>query len=351
MSICLKKNIRRIQRPLAIPNVWVFQLILTKINSKVTLLFFNVDLFIAVVTDTTVNESSWTPNSNCYQPCTPYPSYTELTPISSGTSPPHTRKFDPSDNFETLKIWFQLTQIYFFVAPAISEQQYHHHYHHYHHHRDFVDHANNSCFRLGTTNLANTNDTTGDIVSNPSNSQLCQYSSQNAAHLRYDTATSSSANPTYWSLDSASNPISAPPTSPPSNFQNQNCYSNYYTSSGSIMATTPTTPASQNNPYFNAVPPPPPVVVYPHLYSTVNQNQIHLHLHHTDLNRPMEQYADELTNVLSGAGGPTRNIEIGASSPISQPSSDETNAITRYGKRQGSNESVWRPYTDPVQHW
>lgn len=87
----------------------------------------------------------------------------------------------------------------------------------------------------------------------------------------------------------------------------------------------------QNNPYLNPVPvpvpppPPPPaapaaMLVYPHhLYSTVNQNQIHLHVHHTDLNKSVEQY----TNVASVVG----SITAAEAEP-----------------EQNDSVSVWRPY-------
>lgn len=61
----------------------------------------------------------------------------------------------------------------------------------------------------------------------------------------------------------------------------------------------------------------PPVVLYPHVYSTVNQNQIHLHLHGTD---KLEQYLSSAENGLtisSARGG----IEIGIST------SDNPNVI------------------------
>ena len=61
-----------------------------------------------------------------------------------------------------------------------------------------------------------------------------------------------------------------------------NNYPNYYTS-------TTSNPSGGSNPgppppqaptqYLSNTAPPPTMVLYPHLYSTVNQNQIHLHLH------------------------------------------------------------------------
>ena len=120
----------------------------------------------------------------------------------------------------------------------------------------------------------------------------------------------------------------------------------------------------QNNPYLNPVPvvppvPPPPaapapatMVLYPHLYSTVNQNQIHLHVHHTDLNRSVEQYADDVAATVVGSNnltitGASRSIEIGILPQSNQTTVEEQNdiVITRYNDRQQSNDlPVWRPY-------
>lgn len=51
---------------------------------------------------------------------------------------------------------------------------------------------------------------------------------------------------------------------------------------------------------------PPTMVLYPHVYSTVNQNQIHLHLHGSD---KLEQYlSSENSLTISSARG---GIEIG----------------------------------------
>lgn len=106
----------------------------------------------------------------------------------------------------------------------------------------------------------------------------------------------------------------------------------------------------QSNPYLNPVPAPPPVVLYPHLYSTVNQNQIHLHLHHSDLNKPVEQYADDVATVVGNSNltitGGSRGIEIGIAPSSNQTPVEEPNdiVITRYNDRQSNDLSVWRPY-------
>lgn len=92
------------------------------------------------------------------------------------------------------------------------------------------------------------------------------------------------------------------------------------------------------------------MVLYPHLYSTVNQNQIHLHLHHSDLNKPVEQYADDVATVVGSSNltitGGSRSIEIGIVPSSNQTAVEEQNdiVITRYNDRQSNDLSVWRPY-------
>ncbi|XP_030379275.1 protein lozenge [Scaptodrosophila lebanonensis] len=82
-----------------------------------------------------------------------------------------------------------------------------------------------------------------------------------------------------------------------------NGYNNYQY--GSCSAT-----AQYGGAHAVAPPPPPPVVLYPQLYSTVNQNQIHLHLHSSE---KLEQYlgsADQQLTISSLAGSRS-GIEIG----------------------------------------
>lgn len=92
------------------------------------------------------------------------------------------------------------------------------------------------------------------------------------------------------------------------------------------------------------------MVLYPHLYSTVNQNQIHLHLHHSDLNKPVEQYVDDVATVVGSSNltitGGSRSIEIGIVPPSNQTAVEEPNdiVITRYNDRQNNDLPVWRPY-------
>lgn len=76
-----------------------------------------------------------------------------------------------------------------------------------------------------------------------------------------------------------------------------------------------------NPPTQNYISPPPPMVLYPQLYSTVNQNQIHLHLH-GDLNE------DQVT-IASG------NLTISSSNRLE---------IGVMGEENEQRNDVWRPY-------
>lgn len=83
----------------------------------------------------------------------------------------------------------------------------------------------------------------------------------------------------------------------------------------------------------------PPVVLHPHLYSTVNQNQIHLHLHGS-------------TEKLETLSLPPSCAEIGAtqtsSGDVTQNMQEEgpIEECDRAAQAQNVTDpsSVWRPY-------
>lgn len=125
----------------------------------------------------------------------------------------------------------------------------------------------------------------------------------------------------------------------PNNWGTNSSYSNNYNYYN--------TPPSNQNQYLS--PSGPTMVLYPSLYSTVNQNQIHLHLHGST--EKLDQYfnPEALTNVLT----PVRNADneimplatsvhemqdqkheanvLAHSQPIDQPTTTDPS-------------SVWRPY-------
>lgn len=117
---------------------------------------------------------------------------------------------------------------------------------------------------------------------------------------------------------------------------------------------------AQQTPYIS--PPAPTMVLYPHLYSTVNQNQIHLHLHgSTD---KLDQYfSGESPLTISSATSVKGSIEIGLGGSAMQPlslggpesesgmvqSDNESAHHSRGALMPVSNvntdpSSVWRPY-------
>lgn len=115
------------------------------------------------------------------------------------------------------------------------------------------------------------------------------------------------------------------------------------------------TPQAQYPPH-----PAPTMVLYPQLYSTVNQNQIHLHLHGTD---KIEQYlSPEHSLTISSVSGARGAIEIGFGGNTSEnllhpdgdtesnPNHDASSGILPIQENRDSSivpgdpASVWRPY-------
>lgn len=104
--------------------------------------------------------------------------------------------------------------------------------------------------------------------------------------------------------------------------------------------------------YLN--PPGPTMVLYPHLYSTVNQNQIHFHLHgSTD---KLDQYfsGDSSLTISSGPslkggieigiGMPSQSQLEGDSTPQEPQDSDVTRENMAVSNAISDPSSVWRPY-------
>ncbi|KAK6630449.1 hypothetical protein RUM43_014794 [Polyplax serrata] len=121
------------------------------------------------------------------------------------------------------------------------------------------------------------------------------------------------------------------------NANNYQSYPNYYNSSSGTASQTP---------YLN---PTPSVVLYPHLYSTVNQNQIHLHLHGEKAAESLQCSGEELaativanTNNVTISSGTRNSIEIGIVHNNQGSLLSEEDRYT-HSDRQG-DQSVWRPY-------
>lgn len=97
----------------------------------------------------------------------------------------------------------------------------------------------------------------------------------------------------------------------------------------------------------------PAMLIYPQVYSTVNQNQIHLHLHGTD---KIEQYLNSNENGLSLNSARNSNTEIALSGSTENQNvimeNDETDGHHHRTEHETTNReeescdpsSVWRPY-------
>lgn len=135
-----------------------------------------------------------------------------------------------------------------------------------------------------------------------------------------------------------------------------NGYNNYQYAGPVAPATAMQTPTQSQ--YAAAGPPQvphatPTMLIYPQVYSTVNQNQIHLHLHGTD---KIEQYLNTNENGLALNPVRNANTEIGLNDSSESQNvimdNDESEAhhhrndheATNRDDEVGDPSSVWRPY-------
>ncbi|XP_026321384.1 protein lozenge-like isoform X4 [Hyposmocoma kahamanoa] len=94
-----------------------------------------------------------------------------------------------------------------------------------------------------------------------------------------------------------------------------------------------------HTPYIN----PNPQMILPNLYSTVNQNQIHVHLHSSD--KHVEQYIPSEIKISDIDGGISITTELQAGEASGLVPSCETGDDVKHGLYAGSQEGgVWRPY-------
>lgn len=134
-----------------------------------------------------------------------------------------------------------------------------------------------------------------------------------------------------------------------------NGYNNYQYATPTAAAATIQTPTQTQYPATPQVPhAAPAMLIYPQVYSTVNQNQIHLHLHGSD---KIEQYLNSNENGLSLNPARNASTEIGLSG-----NTDNQNVIMENDESDGHHQhrsehetsnreeetcdpsSVWRPY-------
>jgi hypothetical protein len=96
-----------------------------------------------------------------------------------------------------------------------------------------------------------------------------------------------------------------------------------------------------HTPYIN---PNPTQMILPNLYSTVNQNQIHVHLHSSAEKHNLEQYMQSEIKISDIDGGISITTELqGAGETSGLVQSCDTTDEVKHGL-YASNQEVWRPY-------
>ncbi|XP_047992616.1 runt-related transcription factor 3-like isoform X1 [Leguminivora glycinivorella] len=96
-----------------------------------------------------------------------------------------------------------------------------------------------------------------------------------------------------------------------------------------------------HTPYINSN----PQMLLPNLYSTVNQNQIHVHLHSAGDKHNLEQYTiptDIKISDIDGGISITAELQGGEASGLVP--SCESNDEAKHGLYGGNQDQVWRPY-------
>ncbi|CAG4956835.1 unnamed protein product [Parnassius apollo] len=95
-----------------------------------------------------------------------------------------------------------------------------------------------------------------------------------------------------------------------------------------------------HTPYIN----PNPQMILPNLYSTVNQNQIHVHLH-SSADKNIEQYIPSEIKISDIDGGISITTELqGAGEASGLVQTCEATDDVKHGLYGASNQEVWRPY-------
>lgn len=149
------------------------------------------------------------------------------------------------------------------------------------------------------------------------------------------------------------NDIDALNTSYPTYNNWSNGYNNYQYAAPATAATIQTPTQAQYPPAPQVPHAAPAMLIYPQVYSTVNQNQIHLHLHGTD---KIEQYLNTNENGLSLSSTRNANAENGLNGNTENQNvimeNDESDGHHLRNEHETSNRddevgdpsSVWRPY-------
>lgn len=94
-------------------------------------------------------------------------------------------------------------------------------------------------------------------------------------------------------------------------------------------------------PYIN----PNPQMILPNLYSTVNQNQIHVHLHSSSDKYNLEQCIPSEIKISDIDGGISITTELqGTGEPSGIVQTCEANDEVKHGMYGAGSQEVWRPY-------
>ncbi|XP_028169816.1 protein lozenge-like isoform X2 [Ostrinia furnacalis] len=96
-----------------------------------------------------------------------------------------------------------------------------------------------------------------------------------------------------------------------------------------------------HTPYIN----PNPQMILPNLYSTVNQNQIHVHLHSSADKHSLEQYIPSEIKISDIDGGISITTELqGAGETSGLVQTCDTGEEAKHALYGPSSQEVWRPY-------
>lgn len=96
-----------------------------------------------------------------------------------------------------------------------------------------------------------------------------------------------------------------------------------------------------HTPYIN----PNPQMILPNLYSTVNQNQIHVHLHSSTDKHNLEQYIPSEIKISDIDGGISITTELqGAGESSGLVQNCDTSEEAKHALYGAGSQEVWRPY-------
>lgn len=227
----------------------------------------------------------------------------------------------------------------FSYSTVLAEVPPHHHHHHHHHHpqstagyctpMDYHSTPTTLTPLLASSNPSSSSSSAANcnaMISNCSNAAVSGYMTKSSSSTDLEALNplppSLSYAGSYGNATNASQLVPMGSQSGHNNSWSSSYNSLQYPTCGSTLGTSPAQYSST-----------PTMVLYPQLYSTVNQNQIHLHLHATASADKLEQYLGAMDNSMalstSGAssaslGGGGGRVEIGIGTSDSSTTGPET---------------------------